>query len=647
MNRRHLDSAAGGMEAMNFKTLNKRHFKFRRAEASPQHASTPEQQGHPYARPESPANAVGSDHKTLYEPLEVSKHQIRMLKVNQLDFDEDGFTSLHCSLVVTSLDDNSEYDALSYTWGDPDDLENIYVNSHVFPVRRNLFDALCTLKQSGNLQGHIWADAVCINQEDINERNQQVQMMTRIYTQAQTVRIWLGLDIPGVETFFAIAASGRIIESLISTSANNDGSQDGYWHVVSRQWWRRLWVVQEAVLARHAIAHCGNNTILWTNLRESLLETSKEFASLTYTTAQLQTIGLQHLVRSSEDIEPFEPWIDRIKGPRDLSRVVHLIKTLSTRNMADGKDLIYGALGLLPEDIRVNVDYNLSLQEVFQKFAERIMQWTGSLQLLSECQYPVHDESCPSWVPNFQQITIVPLLPQYNPSLDAPYLVPARRGNGLIVRAHIFDKVAFKGRSSLLGAGFNSSKRKQDMIHLRTVLKDWLDLMSTHQSGMKPKNRDTRFWNVIFQSVSPTAIRLDNSEISRSGESIISELQHWLDNTDVELTPSTEKHLILEGLSDLTFCRSKFGRPMLCRIEPDLDDCIAILPTCRTPLLLRPCSGEVEGAFKIVSSCLCEGAQPFQSIGIVQSLIKTRCDVRRVHSNRGRDPCRKISAARR
>jgi hypothetical protein len=38
----------------------------------------------------------------------------------------------------------------------------------------------------------VWADAICINQGNIEERNQQVQTMTRIYQQAIEVAIWLG-----------------------------------------------------------------------------------------------------------------------------------------------------------------------------------------------------------------------------------------------------------------------------------------------------------------------------------------------------------------------------------------------------------------------------------------------------------------------
>lgn len=38
----------------------------------------------------------------------------------------------------------------------------------------------------------IWIDAICINQNDIDERNYQVAKMKRIYEQAAEMTVWLG-----------------------------------------------------------------------------------------------------------------------------------------------------------------------------------------------------------------------------------------------------------------------------------------------------------------------------------------------------------------------------------------------------------------------------------------------------------------------
>jgi hypothetical protein len=38
----------------------------------------------------------------------------------------------------------------------------------------------------------MWIDAICIDQSDLQEKNQQVHMMGRIYQEASCTDIWLG-----------------------------------------------------------------------------------------------------------------------------------------------------------------------------------------------------------------------------------------------------------------------------------------------------------------------------------------------------------------------------------------------------------------------------------------------------------------------
>ncbi|PMD21171.1 HET-domain-containing protein, partial [Hyaloscypha hepaticicola] len=123
----------------------------------------------------------------LYEPLLTSSRQLRLLILNPCTNPKE---AIRCTLVKISLDSPPKYEALSYTWGEPVDDFEIIVNSVTFAVRRNLWEALYHLR-GGNSRA-LWIDAVCINQNNISERNEQVQMMRRIYERAQRVVIWLG-----------------------------------------------------------------------------------------------------------------------------------------------------------------------------------------------------------------------------------------------------------------------------------------------------------------------------------------------------------------------------------------------------------------------------------------------------------------------
>ncbi|KAK8095076.1 hypothetical protein PG997_001761 [Apiospora hydei] len=95
-----------------------------------------------------------------------------------------------------------DYIALSYEWGDPARTGRMVVNGIEITVTRNLQDALrdtCTKwwdNDDYSEEIHFWADAVCINQLDVSERNHQIKLMGEIYTQALRVWAWTG---PGLE----------------------------------------------------------------------------------------------------------------------------------------------------------------------------------------------------------------------------------------------------------------------------------------------------------------------------------------------------------------------------------------------------------------------------------------------------------------
>jgi hypothetical protein len=98
---------------------------------------------------------------------------------------------LECELRVAELEDLPEYDALSYVWGDLQHLVTIKCCGRDFAIRQNLYSALNHLRSP--VQDRIlWADAICINQQDLQERGEQVAFMGRIYAAARRVLVWVG-----------------------------------------------------------------------------------------------------------------------------------------------------------------------------------------------------------------------------------------------------------------------------------------------------------------------------------------------------------------------------------------------------------------------------------------------------------------------
>ena len=86
-----------------------------------------------------------------------------------------------------------EYEALSYVWGTSEERVKIICNGHVIGITRHLREALERVRLSDRPR-LIWADALCINQKNVEERGHQVRLMSQIYRKASKVLIWAGQD---------------------------------------------------------------------------------------------------------------------------------------------------------------------------------------------------------------------------------------------------------------------------------------------------------------------------------------------------------------------------------------------------------------------------------------------------------------------
>jgi hypothetical protein len=176
---------------------------------------------------------------------------------------------------------------LSYEWGHSTRTpHSIELDGKTFRVRENLFAALQHLRYKKEPRV-VWIDAICINQEDDQEKSHQVRQMGTIYKHANIVVAWVGIeralvreighansieDLQRVEQFLDLL-DGCLVngkedpnlhtqESWVSTAAHNISMELRYlcWH---RTYWTRLWVIQEVVLAPQVIIQCGRFRLKW------------------------------------------------------------------------------------------------------------------------------------------------------------------------------------------------------------------------------------------------------------------------------------------------------------------------------------------------------------------------------------------------
>jgi hypothetical protein len=163
---------------------------------------------------------------------------------------------IDCSLEVVKLSASPKYEALSYVWGQGVASNPVLLDGVHLQITPNLDTALRHLRH-GSDRRLLWIDALCINQNDLKERAEQVRLMQAIYTEASTVLIWLGPSADGSDEVMAS------IEREDKEYWQTYEFQVRFLRILRRPWFSRVWVVQEFVLAKQPMFGCGVIWVPW------------------------------------------------------------------------------------------------------------------------------------------------------------------------------------------------------------------------------------------------------------------------------------------------------------------------------------------------------------------------------------------------
>lgn len=160
----------------------------------------------------------------VYQPLNKDQREIRLLEI--LPNPPDG--KVNCKLHIVLLTPDVYYTCISYVWGDPNVTEEIIVDGVPRQVTVTLATALRHVKRHwteierksdpdlDTSKFRLWADALCINQDDLTERLHQVSMMADIYSSAAMALAWLSSnDDDAIKAFDVFERIVRITEEKV------------------------------------------------------------------------------------------------------------------------------------------------------------------------------------------------------------------------------------------------------------------------------------------------------------------------------------------------------------------------------------------------------------------------------------------------
>lgn len=388
----------------------------------------------------------------------------------------------HLTTELHWLDLHKPYCALSYSWGQPEDFSElidpddqflqdlryeyeerlfvVIVDGAVYPVRKNLMEFLVTMGRrlaQPNFVGYglFWIDAICINQEDLEERNRQVEMMWRIYRCADQVIVWLGIDrreeMERVKRMIyrLIAMDIRINKECDKTGLSPQNywdsidqaqylkdsglpalSDDVWWSFCvfwRRTWFQRLWVLQEVAIAKSIVILCGETTFeiidlesAGRNLRLGLdLQLGSRFMrhrnSLEFRAVGRPIYDIGILLRWCQIGDfPGSEWVrlafNGTTSTEGAAAVWNIMFDLcSSAKSSLQIDRIYGIIGIvghLTDGHRkkqvVKVDYARNELEVRKHVFSYIFSETQWLNVIAKVQHIDGIIRRPSWVPDLR-----------------------------------------------------------------------------------------------------------------------------------------------------------------------------------------------------------------------------------------------------
>jgi hypothetical protein len=99
--------------------------------------------------------------------------------------------ALVCSLRMSRLRKMPYFEAISYVWGSDDRNHEILCDGEIVKITTNLQQVLRRVRLA-TASRTLWADSICINQEDGAEKGEQVRLMGAIYSKADRVLVCVG-----------------------------------------------------------------------------------------------------------------------------------------------------------------------------------------------------------------------------------------------------------------------------------------------------------------------------------------------------------------------------------------------------------------------------------------------------------------------
>ncbi|ORY11122.1 heterokaryon incompatibility protein-domain-containing protein [Clohesyomyces aquaticus] len=315
------------------------------------------------------------------------------------------------------------YEAVSYCWGDPIftcqlALEN---GTSFLQITPNV-DAMLRRMRRPHKSKYLWIDALSLNQADDVEKSHQVQLMGEIYQQAKKVLFWMGEENgqPISALFNYLNFMAKEFPRWMDKSYNDWQAQfmeqyPGALHnYLSRPWFWRRWIVQEAILGVDSTILCGEHKMDWKvfrfavqrilSIKDYLPEHSPHPTPFPQSSSQLVNADLLRAINQV------------IALGAAPSKILHRMMEFRAAECSDPRDRIFALFGVVNDiyepsnpspnlsnslGIAFSVDYSKPWNVVYCEFAKACVEAGHGNEILSHAAHfgsLSHADSLrPSW----------------------------------------------------------------------------------------------------------------------------------------------------------------------------------------------------------------------------------------------------------
>lgn len=265
--------------------------------------------------------------------------QIRLVQVSS-----DPGKPIECSIAVYDISATPKYTCLSYMWRrTPTDNESclIQLNGKSYRVAQNLADFLYVAPWK-YCDVYFWIDALCIDQDNFEERSDQVRQMSRIYSDAARTVAWLGQS-DGAENLQLHNQSRRPRASRRSSGMSSQEAAI-FNQIVQHDYWKRTWIVQEQRFSENTEILLGDVRISTSRLVE-LNDLASRF---------IRSHGHEH-----SEVEPFKEATRSLllSNRNEKLPMTELLKLHHKTSCSDARDKVHALLAMAIEGSAIEIDY--------------------------------------------------------------------------------------------------------------------------------------------------------------------------------------------------------------------------------------------------------------------------------------------------